>query len=188
MKNPGILFFLAFILFYSCVSGQKEKNAIEKDETSLPRHPPAGEAEQVGMEFEEEFDYISQLEQDIVGEWVNVSMKVWVKTYNNSDTSFIVDINEETWDMKMNVKPIITTIYEDGTYISEFRNSFDSLIYRPRGTWMIDGDSLIMEDHQAIYKYQIFIDGDMAEFNSRLDWDKDGKIDDEYTGLQRKNK
>ena len=45
-----------------------------------------------------------------------------------------------------------------------------------------------MEDHQAVYKYQIFIDGDMAEFKSRLDWDKDGKKDDEYTGLQRKNK
>lgn len=145
---------------------------------------PPGQAD---LEIEEEFDYISQLEQDIVGEWVNISMKVWVKTYNNSDTSFIVDINEKTWDMKMNIKPIITTINEDGTYISEFRNSFDSLIYKPEGFWMIDGDTLIMEDHQAVYKYQIFIDGDMAEFKSLLDWDKDGKADDEYTGLQRKN-
>lgn len=173
MKNPGILFFLAFILFYSCVSGQKENSTLEKDVNI--------------MESDDEIDYIFQLEQEIVGEWTNISMKVWVNTFNNSDTSFIVDINEETWDMKMNIKPIVTIIHEDGTYISEFRNSFDSLIYRPEGTWMIDGDTLIMEDHQAVYKYQIFIDGDMAEFKNMIDWDNDGNVDDEYSGIQRKN-
>ena len=68
-----------------------------------------------------------------------------------------------------------------------FRNSFDSLIYKPEGTWLLDGDTLIMEDHQDTYKYQIFIDGDLAEFNSNVDWDKDGKADDEYFGIQRKN-
>ena len=88
----------------------------------------------------------------------------------------------------MNIKPIITTIYEDGTYTSEFRNSFDSLIYMPEGSWFIDGDTLIMQDHQDVYKYQIFIDGDLAEFKSKIDWDKDGKADDEYFGIQRKNR
>jgi hypothetical protein len=131
--------------------------------------------------------YISELEQSFIGEWTNVSMRIWVKTYNQSDTSFIVDINEENWDLKMTVQPIVTTVFEDGTYISEFRNSFDSLMYRPEGTWMIDGDSLIMEDHQAIYKYKIFIDGDLAEFKSVVDWDGDGDVDDEYFGVQRKS-
>jgi hypothetical protein len=173
LKTPGILFFLIFILFHSCVSGQKENSTIENDENI--------------MEIDDEIDYISQLEQSIVGEWANISMKVLVKTYNNSDTSFIVDITEETWEMKMNIKPIVTIIREDGTYISEFRNSFDSLIYRPEGTWLIDGDTLIMEDHQAVYKYQIFIDGDMAEFKNMIDWDNDGNVDDEYSGVQRKN-
>ena len=129
---------------------------------------------------------LSKLEQNFVGEWINVSMRVWVRTYNQTDTSFIVDINEDNWDLKMTVKPIATTVYADGTYISEFRNSFDSLIYQPKGTWMIDGDSLIMEDHQAVYKYQIFIDGDLAEFKSIVDWDNDGQVDDEYFGIQRK--
>ena len=53
-------------------------------------------------------------------------------------------------------------------------------------SWIIDGDSLIMEDHQAVYHYQIFIDGDIAEFNSIIDWDGDGEMDDEYFGVQRK--
>ncbi len=139
-------------------------------------------------DFEENFDYPSHLEKEIVGVWENVSMKVWVRSYNNSDTSFIVDINEDTWEMKMNIKPIVTTIHDDGTYISEFRNSFDSLIYKPKGTWMVDGDTLIMEDHQAVYRYQIFIDGDVAEFNSLIDWDKDGIADDKYSGVHRKKK
>lgn len=140
------------------------------------------------MQDQESFiEYPDMLEEALIGEWSNVSMRVWVNSYQNSDTSFIVDIPEESWEMKMNIKPIITTINEDGTYFSEFRTSFDSLIYQPDGTWMLDGDTLIMEDHQAIYKYQIFIDGDRAEFSSLLDWDKDGAHDDEYLGIQRKN-
>jgi len=174
MKKLNYVFFSAFILLSSCASGQKEKNANE---------------DQIApVEIEEEYDYISQLEKDIVGEWVNVSMKVWVNTYNNTDTSFMVDINEESWDMKMNIKPIVTKINNDGTYTSEFRNSYDSLIYKPKGTWLIDGDTLIMEDHQATYRYQIFIDGDMSVFKSMIDWDKDGNADDEYSGKQRKVK
>ena len=168
-----LLLLLLSIFLYTCVSGQKVSKAQET-------------IDQI-QEIDEEMDYISQLEQQFIGEWSNVSMKVWVKTYNNSDTSFIVDITEENWELKMNIKPIVTTVYEDGTYISEFRNSFDSLIYKPEGTWMIDGDTLIMEDHQEVYKYQIFIDGDQAEFKNMVDWDKDGKADDEYFGVQRKN-
>lgn len=168
----GLLLLMSFIFYFSCVSGQKEtRQEIMTEET---------EAGEMTM------DYLTELEQAIVGEWANVSMRVWVKTYDKSDTSFIVDINEDNWDMKMTVKPIITTIYEDGTYISEFRNSFDSLIYQPKGRWMIDGDTLIMEDHQAVYRYHVFVDGDRAEFKTILDWDGDGQADDEYFGIQRR--
>jgi hypothetical protein len=45
-----------------------------------------------------------------------------------------------------------------------------------------------MKDHQAVYRYKIFIDGDMAEFKSLLDWDSDGQVDDEYFGVQRKTR
>ena len=167
----GFVLFVT-LLYASCVSGQKEPKDIDTN---------------FEVENQEEFtDFLSEMERNFVGEWVNVSMRVWVKTYNKSDTSFIVDINEENWDLKMTIEPITTTVFEDGTYISEFRNSFDSLIYKPKGTWMIDGDSLFMEDHQAQYKYQIFIDGDRAEFKSILDWDGDGQVDDEYFGVQRK--
>ncbi len=167
-----IIIFIS-LFFNSCASGQKEQQA-EETRQEIPE-PDAG------------LEYLSQMERDIVGEWSNNSMKVWVRSYNNSDTSFIVEINEDTWEMKMNIKPIVTTIRQDGTYSSEFRNSFDSLIYRPEGTWLIDGDSLFMKDSQKEYKYQIFIDGGIAEFKSMIDWDKDGKADDEYSGIQIKN-
>jgi len=167
-----ILLLFVAVLYSACVSGQKENR-----EDSIPE-------ESTMLELQE--DYLSELERAFVGEWQNVSMRIKVWSYNQSDTSFIVDINEDNWDLKMTVKPIITTVYEDGTYTSEFRNSFDSLIYQPKGTWLIDGDSLIMEDHQAVYRYQIFIDGDVAEFNSIIDWDGDGELDDEYFGVQKK--
>ena len=165
---------MAALFYYSCVSGQR-KDIVAHIVEEL-------------HEVDNDANYVSELEQAIVGEWVNVSMRVWVKSYNNSDTSFIVDISEENWEMKMNIKPIVTTIYPNGTYISEFRNSFDSLIYMPEGMWLTDGDTLIMQDHQATYKYQIFLDGNRAEFNSLIDWDNDGLADDEYQGVQRKNK
>jgi hypothetical protein len=163
---------LNIILFtaFSCASGQKEKQAVV-----------IVEADSLVEE-----NYLSQLEQDLIGVWVNESMRVWVRSYNHSDTSFIVDINEENWDLKMTIKPITTTINADGTYSSEFRNSFDSLIYIPEGTWLLDGDSLIMEDRQDTYKYQVFVDGNRAEFRSIVDWDGDGVVDDEYFGVQRK--
>jgi hypothetical protein len=167
----GLVLFAA-IFYASCVSGQKE------------HHNVSGNTE---AEIEDEFtSFLSEMEQNFIGEWRTESMRIWVRTYNKTDTSFIVDINDDNWDLKMTIEPITTTVFEDGTYISEFRNSFDSIIYKPEGTWMIDGDSLFMEDHQAQYKYQIFIDGDRAEFKSVVDWDGDGDIDDEYFGVQRK--
>lgn len=157
-------------LFFSCASGQKDKGV-------------ASTAAEVDVA---ENDYLSQLEMDLAGTWQNISMLVKVNSFNRSDTSFIVDINEENWDQKMTIKPIVTTIQSDGTYTSEFRNSFDSLMYMPKGTWLLDGDTLIMEDQQATYKYQIFIDGSRAEFRSNMDWDGDGDMDDEYFGVQQK--
>ncbi len=174
MKNHRVLLFMILVLSYSCVSGQKDH--VVSDSTAE------------GIVIDEEFDYLILLEEEIVGVWENSSMRVWVNTYNNSDTSFFVDINEDSWELKLSIMPIVTTIRDDGTYTSEFRNTLDQVIYTPEGTWMVDGDSLIMEDHQAVYRYQIFIDGDIAEFKSMIDWDQDGKADDAYAGVQRKKK
>lgn len=164
------ILFVLISLYYLPVLGQSGNDVEQNGENSVGQ--------------EEAFDYAMYLEEEITGVWINNSMIVQVNSFNNSDTSFIVDINEETWDMKMNIKPIVTIIREDGTYSSEFRTSFDSLIYRPEGTWMIDGDTLIMQDHQKVYKYQIFVDGDRAEFKNLIDWDNDGKTDDFYSGVQ----
>jgi hypothetical protein len=104
MRN--IPFILALSLFYSCVSAQKENSPVAIQEGEL---------------LEEEFtDYISALEQNFIGEWINGSMRVWVRSYNQSDTSFMVDINEDNYDLKMTVKPIATTVHAVGTSISAF--------------------------------------------------------------------
>jgi hypothetical protein len=108
---------LVTLFQHSCASGQKENTADSNDRS---------------VEIsDQEIEYLSELEQAIVGEWTNVSMRVRVESFENSDTSFIVHITEENWDTKMNIRPIVTTIYPDGTYTSEFRNAFDSLIYKP---------------------------------------------------------
>jgi hypothetical protein len=181
------LSFAALLMFWmcctSCASGQRDAQNAGDDEV---QEMDTFFSQQDTAYMEEEYEFMDQLEQQIVGEWENTAMRVKVWSYQNSDTSFIVDINEDTWDQKMNIKPIKTKIFSNGTYISEFRNSFDSLMYRPVGEWYMDGDSLIMTDRRGTYQYKVFVDGATAEFRSMVDWDGDGKSDDEYFGTQRK--
>ncbi len=188
-----VLCFLSFIIIVgSCVSGQKDSGTTGSYDTAktMLSDPDINDNDtsiQDDYDAYEEYDYISELENELIGTWVNSSIRVDVYSFQNSDTSFIVDISEDAWDMKMTIRPIVTKILADGTYISEQRNFFDSLLNISRGSWMLDGDSLIMEDSKKnVYKYQIFIDGDRAEFRGMTDYDNDGKKDDRYFGVQKR--
>ena len=171
-----VLISCSMLLQYSCANGQKEHEAQRVD--------------QKGSKTQEDSlandNYMDELEKSIVGTWTNVSMRVAVHTFNNTDTSFMVDITEDNWNQKMNIQPITTVIKADGTYHTQYRNSFDSLIFNPTGQWFIDGDTLVMKDRGTTYKYQVFVDGNRAEFRNMIDWDYDGKKDDFYYGVQRK--
>ncbi len=164
------------LMQYSCGRGARENRQVNKaSQNSVDQEDSVGET-----------NYMDDLEKSIIGEWTNVSMRVFVHTFNNTDTSFMVDVTEDNWNQKMNIRPITTVIKADGTYFTEYRNSFDSLIYNPSGIWYMDGDTLIMKDRSNYYKYQVFVDGNRAEFRNMVDWDYDGKKDDQYFGVQRK--
>jgi len=132
------------------------------------------------------------LEKQLLGEWRSSSLKLTMNTFNNKDTTRVFEVNENNWEKKMNIRPIKTIYFGDGTYYTEHRNLHDSLIYDPAGSWKILGDTIILRDtipNKGLpYKYKIVINNDHVEFTGIEDCDNDGKADDNYYGVQRKIK
>lgn len=134
----------------------------------------------------------------LVGEWRNVSMKVEMPTVNNTDSTSVVEVTEANWEQLMKIRTIQTFFKADGTYNSVHTNLNDSILYNPAGKWLISGDSIIMTDTfpQAglTYKYRFTVREQnttgkkewLAEFWGIEDFDQDGKKDDSYYGVQRK--
>jgi hypothetical protein len=139
-----------------------------------------------------------KLSGQLIGEWRNVSMKVEMPTVNNTDSSSTLDVTEANWEQVMQIRTIQTFFNADGTYRSTHTNLNDSIIYNPAGKWAILGDSILMTDTfpqpGLTYTYRFTlreqnVNGKkelLAEFRGVEDFDQDGKKDDTYSGVQRK--
>ena len=130
-----------------------------------------------------ELNYGDFQEQAIIGHWKNKSIDVDMNTYNNSDTSFHVAVNEDNWKIKMNINPIVTEINEDGTFLTNYKDTLDNVFHQNKGTWYVDGDSLFLIDDDGIsYPYKMSFNGDILKMNTIVDYDGDGMKDDYYIG------
>jgi hypothetical protein len=131
-----------------------------------------------------------ELSKRLVGEWRNADMKITMNSYMNSDSTRVFEVNEQNWEQKMRMRPLHTIFNENGTYRSPHISLKDSIFYDPVGKWVIQGDTLIMQDtfpkRGLKYKYKIIIEDENAEFRGLEDCDNDGKADDEYVGRQRR--
>lgn len=128
---------------------------------------------------------------DLVGVWEIDQLKINMKTYQNSDSTQVVEVSGKNWEEKMKVRNIQTYFNADGTYHSLHRNLQDSTIYDPAGTWKILGDSLIIQDtipQRITYKFKFKVDKSVVEYWGTQDFDQDGKVDDEYYSKQLKIK
>ncbi len=129
------------------------------------------------------------LDKRFFGEWRNESMRVECATYRGSDSTFVIDVPAGQWEAKMRMQPIRTTYKADGSYVSEYRTLSDSISLRRKGTWTANGKRLILretEPDSREYVNEYSISGKRARFSSTLDFDSDGKTDDLYEGVQRK--
>ncbi len=60
---------------------------------------------------------------------------------------------------------------------------------KPSGVWHITADSITitqLKPEKNTYTLYVSINKNLATFNGFLDFDGDGKIDDEYFGVQKK--
>lgn len=132
----------------------------------------------------------NNLSRQLTGEWRNESLKIKINSFNNTDSTITSEAkNVAEWETTLHIRPIRTFFRSDGTYYSEYRTLSDSLFRRPSGTWSIKGDSIIINEllpEKAVFKLHVSIDSDIATFRGLIDFDGDGKADDEYFGTQRK--
>jgi len=153
--------FILFLITVACSSGQNKDAAAD----------------------DEDLNFGDEQETGVVGSWKNKSIDVDLHTYNNSDTSFHVAVNEDNWKIKMNINPIITEINEDGTFLTNYRDTLNHVFHQNKGTWYIDGDSLFLIDEKGIkYPYKVRINGDILKMSTNVDYDEDGVKDDYYLG------
>ena len=131
----------------------------------------------------------SSLAQKIVGEWRNQSIKIKINSYRNKDTIVLMEANASNWEEKLHIKPIRTFFKADRSYYSEYRDLQDSIIRRPTGEWRTRGDTIVMTEltpEKAVYTFHLSIKKNIATFIGVIDFDGDGKKDDEYYGTQKK--
>ena len=130
------------------------------------------------------------LEKKMIGEWNSTSLKITMNTFSNRDSTRTFEVSEDNWEANMNIRPVKTIYFGDGTYMAEHRNLNDSVIFNPFGVWKIFGDTIVLRDTFPTpgpeYKYKVVIKENIAEFFGKEDCDNDGTADDDYYGAQRR--
>ncbi len=125
----------------------------------------------------------------LIGEWRNVSLRIEMDK-NHGEPSSIFEVDDTTWEEKLQIRPIQTFFTEDGHFNSEHYNLQDSLILNPEGTWNATDNEITMitttpfNDTTAC---SFNIVNDIVTFGCWVDWDEDGEKDDWYEGTQRKH-
>ena len=129
------------------------------------------------------------LRKQLIGQWRNIGLHVDVHSANGTDKNVVWESNESNWEERQKIKPIHTYFNNDNTFYSEYYDLKDSLIYNPSGKWSLNGNKLTFYYQKpktdTLY-FTVAIKNNIATFYGLLDWDDDGKKDDDYTGTQRK--
>ncbi len=142
---------------------------------------------QQGEGSADEVNFGDVQEQAIIGKWINSTIEVDLRTYNNSDTSFRVSINEDNWKLKMNIKPVETTLRENGTFLNNYLDTLGIVFHSNSGIWYLDGDSLFLEEESGeVYSFEVIVNGDVMEMHTIVDYDEDGEKDDNYFGTYKR--
>ena len=159
---------LAAVFLYSCSGNKTEETAAETADSVKT---------------------VNNLQIQIVGEWKSSALKVKINTALNSDSTEIIDVNEENWERVLKTKPMKTIFKDDGSYVTEYRNKKDSVIKFASGKWYTVNDSLYLNQKQPDmmpFQYKVVVDNNMATFSGIVDWEGDEKVDDEYVSTMKK--
>lgn len=126
------------------------------------------------------------LKEVLPGTWEAVSISVKVNSAMNTDSSYVFDVPEELWVQKLGVLPVKTFYEADNKYRQVYTSLTNEELSTTRGIWNTFSDTLMMIEENTTYQYVVSLPGNgLAEFRTQLDWDGDGKADDDYLGIIR---
>ncbi|NRB53882.1 MAG: hypothetical protein HRU41_39905 [Saprospiraceae bacterium] len=126
------------------------------------------------------------LAKTLPGTWEMVSLRVQVNSFENKDSSYVLNIQEEEWDKVYFVQPVKTYYELDNKYRRTYFNVNGEVVSEDRGMWNTFNDTLMMIEPNVTYQYIISQQpSGLLQFSAILDWDSDGQEDDEYLGVQR---
>lgn len=119
------------------------------------------------------------------GTWAATYLNVKMPTYQSGDTTEVFEASEEYWEAKYQVKPYRTYYGDDKKFHTVFRGVRGDVFGEAKGIWNVFGDTLMMIEPKKTVQYKVLIDKGMAHFSAVLDWDQDGKEDDEFYAIFR---
>lgn len=128
--------------------------------------------------------------RQLTGEWRNQYVRIKVHNAKN-DSVQTMEADTSNWEARLQMKPIRTHFLVDGTYYSEYRNLQDSIVMKASGVWTVKSDTLVMTQQKPygnLMKLHVKIDKQLATFSGLIDFDGEGKPNDEYLGIQKKFK
>lgn len=149
-------FLLLFLLLYACGSDQKA----DKNQGSGP--PQA-------------------LSEALLGTWEIIDLQVDIPSYLGEDSSVVERIQEADWGKIYGVKPARTTFTPDGKLKRTYYFANGQISDITHGLWKAEGDSLTFIEPGVVYRYFPQLEGEKLRLQGRVDWDKDGEEDDDYS-------
>jgi hypothetical protein len=132
----------------------------------------------------------TELVKALVGTWESISLQITMPSWNGSDSTGYVTADESNWETIMQLKPVTTVFNSDHTYYAEYYDLNGQLVNRPSGTWEIRGNTLTYKEEVPVpmtfFQQVEKINETDYRFIFQMDYDQDGREDDQGVGISRK--
>lgn len=125
---------------------------------------------------------------NIYGTWQYTTLNVKINSLDNSTQDEMFFVLPDEWSVKQGMTPLVTILNKDNTWENQFYTVPDSTFRVSKGTWKIENDSLIFTSGDSRIAYSFILKDSLLTIKTILDYDQDGKSDDEYEGVQKKLK
>lgn len=127
-------------------------------------------------------------EKSLTGEWEVATFKVEIHSAYNGDSSFVLEVANGEWPLKMQQQPERIRFLLNNRFSSENITLDEELAFQRRGMWDLQNDTLLrLIEPKGTDDYRLFwLDPDAITLYSRLDHDGDGRSDDIYHATWRR--
>ena len=126
------------------------------------------------------------LSEALLGTWETVEMEATANSYEGRDTTVRTVIREADWGKMYGSKPPRTVFTADGKLRRTYYNVNGQETDVTHGLWKVRGtDSLFVIEPNTTLSYRHQLDGSRLTLTGVVDWDYDGRADDDYRAVLR---